>query len=239
VTPSLRLGSVSYLNARPFLLAMQDLPGVELLPPKDLAVRFAQGGLDIALIPVFDWLLHPAYGMFPHWGICCRGPVYSVVLVHDRPLEQIRTIALDRESLTSVHLLKLLCRRFFRIDPRFVDQGAQADAELWIGDQAIRERAVHPDRPVIDLGEAWREYAGLPFVFAVWALRPGLVLDEPTSSWLDRAFRDGVAQRGRLAASAVEKKYLLHHIRYEIGLEEQQAIERFRRELREEGWIGS
>lgn len=206
--------------------------------PAPLARALHARELDLALVPVFECLLHPGYRILDGFGICCRGPVKSVFLAHHLPLEEIRSIALDAASLTSVNLLKLLCARHFKIQPEFVEQGEKADAELWIGDQALDYLICHPFTPRIDLGEAWMEYSGLPFVFAVWAIHPGVDLSQELAETLREIFESGLGKRRLLARAEEDYEYLTRFIRYEIGVSEKEAIFRFARECGEMGWIG-
>jgi chorismate dehydratase len=118
--------------------------------------------------------LHPeAYYILPDLAIACDGPVESVLLVSRRPPEELedRLVALSRHSLTSVYLVKLLLEKAYHVRPRYAedDGAADVDARLVIGDEALRLGDRFPDS--VDLGKAWYALTGLPFVFAVWAVR--------------------------------------------------------------------
>ncbi|HEX8295351.1 MAG TPA: MqnA/MqnD/SBP family protein, partial [Chthoniobacteraceae bacterium] len=137
---AVRLGCVQYLNSRPLIHAY---PGpVHFDHPAGLARGLARGELDVALVPVFEALRSPGYLAVDEVAIACRGPVFSVFLAHRGPLAEVRTIALDPASLTSVHLLKVLLAEFHGLFPEFVpwNESAAADALLLIGNQAIAFR---------------------------------------------------------------------------------------------------
>jgi chorismate dehydratase len=176
-----RLGAVSYLNTRPLVYGLDSRP--ELLVRFDVPSRCADllaGGLvDLGLIPVFEFARHGGYAVVPGVSIASKGAVESVALFTRRPIEQVRSIALDTSSRTSASLVRLLCARRFDIRPAF-DEAApdlramleRSDAALLIGDPALFTDASAFDAEKIDLGTAWTEMTGLPFVWAFWAGRP-------------------------------------------------------------------
>src|SRR5688500_17969599 len=176
----MRIGAVSYLNTKPLIFGLAELaPQHELLLdlPSRLADRLAAGELDVALIPSGEFLQNPAYAIISDACIACRGPVRSVKLLSRVPLEEIRTLALDEGSRTSVALVRILLKERFGLEPRLVPfpidavpESIRADALLMIGD-----RAMHPPAGQIvaewDLGDVWCRWSELPFVFAMWVAR--------------------------------------------------------------------
>jgi len=231
MTGGARIGSVPYLNARPLIDA---LPGeVHLAHPVQLSAMLRAGELDAALVPVVEVLEHDAYQVLNGYCVGCDGPVHSVFLAHETPLAEVCRVALDAASRTSVQLLRVLLHQQAGLRPDYVSQGEPANAQLRIGDQALRFRENHPHWRYFDLGEEWKRWTGLPFVFAVWALRH----DAPpeTARLLREAGRAGVAARHALAANEAERQYLCQHIRYELGPRQQEAIGEFSRRLGIEG----
>lgn len=186
----LRLGCVAYLNARPLIHGWAG--PVEFDHPSSLCVRLARGELDVALVSSFEFLRAPVYRIVDEVAIASHGAVRSVFLAHQCPLEEIETIVLDPASLTSANLLRcLLAERNLR--PRLLQQseGEHArEAQLMIGDQALRFRA-HEGASFAywDLGEEWKSQTGLPFVFALWLIRPEVAEADATANAL-RARRD-------------------------------------------------
>jgi len=225
---TLRIGCVSYLNSKPLIHGLGD--GVTLMHPAPLAQALHAHELDIALVPVFECFLHPGYRILDGFGICARGPVKSVFLARHVPISEIRTISLDAASLTSANLTRVLCANHFKIRPEFVPQGEKADAELWIGNQALDYLASHPRTPIVDLGQTWMEYTGLPFTFAVWAIHPRTQISPVQCELLREIFESGLAKRRSIVSSEEDYEYLTRYIRFEIGEGEKQAIQRFGRE---------
>lgn len=231
----LRIGCVQYLNSKPLI---HDYDGpVQFDHPSGLARDLAAGTLDAALVPVFEVLRGPRYLVADGVAIACDGPVFSVFLAHREPLQKVRTIALDPASLTSAHLLQVLLAEFHGLRPTFVDARkcpAGADAQLLIGNQAIAFRlADAAGCELLDLGEEWRRCTGLPFVFAVWALRHDL----QNPSAVADAFRClkelGLAARPQIVAAEKDyppdlcERYLNDFIRFDLGEREQTGLALF------------
>ena len=176
----LRLGAVSYLNAQPLIHGLEQEPGLRLQQdvPSRVAERLHAGELDLGMIPSIEYAFGE-YAIVPGIAVGSRGPVRSVLLYHSRPLEDVRRVALDTSSRTSVALLKILFRERLGRDPEYVpmppgleDMLATADAALLIGDPALDQRT---DVPRLDVGEEWTRLTGLPFVYAFWAGPRGVV----------------------------------------------------------------
>ncbi len=181
----LRIGCVKYLNARP-LIHGWSRGSVDFDHPAALCRKLDRGDLDVALVSSLEFLRRPIYRMVDGISISSRGEVYSVIVAHGGELARVEQIELDPASETSVALLRcLLTNR--RLSPRFLEGGAAATpqsdlqvlagarpstARLLIGDQAIGFRQLKPNVPTWDLGEEWNNVAGLPFVFALWLIRP-------------------------------------------------------------------
>jgi len=146
---SLRLGAVTYLNARPLVYGLEsdDRVTVRFDVPARCAELLHAGEVDLGLIPSIEYLRVPVgrgpYAIVPDLAIASRGPVASVALYTTRPIADVRSIALDTSSRTSVALVSVLCRQVFGIAPRMEGLGpdlaqmlARADAALLIGDIA-------------------------------------------------------------------------------------------------------
>lgn len=195
-----------------------------LAPPAQLAQWLRAGEVEAALVPVVEAIENPIYWLVDGVAIGCDGPVYSVILTLTKPLEQVRTVALDAASKTSVRLMQLLLERHYGLTPQYVPDGTPADAQLRIGDPAIAFRHAHPDHPLLDLGEAWKAATGLPFVFAVWALRTP---DQKLADRLREAAHAGLQRRHELAAEPWQYRYLTESIQYQLGEPQRQAIAQF------------
>lgn len=231
----MRVGSVAYLNAAPLTFGFEEQ--ILFAPPSSLAQLLRAGALDAALVSAIEVLRCADYEVLDGLGIVSDGPVYSVLLAHSRPLEELEEIHCDTASLTSIGLLRvLLAERGLR--PRLVPLPDYAtvhhrEAVLLIGDQAMAFQQAPGGHRIWDLGEAWRELTGLPFVYAVWALRRGATKPE----WrhrLRQVCEQGLARRtellGRYPPQEREalRHYLTQNIRYRLGPTEKEGLARFR-----------
>jgi predicted solute-binding protein len=248
----LRIGCVKYLNARPLIRGCR--ADVEFDHPSALCERLANGELDIALVSSFEFLRNPIYRIIDDVSISSDGPVYSVVVVHRDEISKIDEIVLDPASETAVNLLRCLLgelglnphlkQRNTGISPVVVKSGSAAPAQLLIGDQAIHFRESHADEfQFWDLGEQWKKLMALPFVYALWLIRPE-VRDPKTIADDLRALRDeNLADLDELIAEVVvgvgdpgaqEKfdpefysRYYHEHLRFSFGKEEKEGLRTF------------
>src|SRR5437588_1020159 len=206
--PTVRIGAVNYLNTKPLIEGLEVLaPEAELVldVPSRLAELLAEGRLDVALIPVIEYFRAGTYTLVPDIAIASRGPVLSVTLFSRVPWPEVRRVALDEGSRTSAALTQILLRRRYGVNPEVlplpIDRDAEdvdADAVLLIGDRAMH--ACLPGfRFAFDLGQEWFDWTGLPFVYAAWAIRPGVELG-PIVEALLQAKERGCANIGPIAA---------------------------------------
>lgn len=203
----IRVGAVNYLNTKPLVYGLQhaaDRIDLSFDLPSRLADQLAAGQLDVALIPSIEMFQDPSYSVVSNACIACRGPVLSVKLFSRVPMPEIRTLALDEGSRTSVALVRILLQERFGITPQLeplpIGEGVestQADAVLLIGD-----RAIHPlpgrFEEIWDLGHEWCRWAELPFVFAMWTARPGVELGD-LDVLLSQARDEGLAHLEEIA----------------------------------------
>jgi predicted solute-binding protein len=194
----LRIGCVKYLNARPLIHGWEG--DVDFDHPSALCTKLAAGKLDVALVSSFEFLRNPIYSIVDDVSISSDGAVYSVVVAHRGDLRDIGEIELDPASETSANLLRCLIAelglhpRLESTSPkRFVVGSPQTlhKARLLIGDQAIRFRQRYANEfSFWDLGEQWRKLVGLPFVYALWLVRPEVSDPTQIANRL-RSLRDG------------------------------------------------
>src|SRR5215813_7735918 len=121
-TRRVKIGAVTYLNTKPLVYRLSEfLPSAEIVfdLPSRLADDLAAGRLDVALIPSIEYFQNPNYNIVSNACIACRGPVLSVKLFSRKPAAQIRSLALDEGSRTSVALVRILLREQFGLEPRF------------------------------------------------------------------------------------------------------------------------
>jgi predicted solute-binding protein len=227
-----RVGSVPYLNALPLTSALDCI--LTRLEPRALAQALRDGALDVALVPVMEVLdASSLYRVADGVAIGAKREVYSVYLRHTVPLSEIRSVALDAASKTSTELARIVLERFHNLRPEYRKPGEQADAVLMIGDPAIKYRRAHPEEKYLDLGAEWREHTGMPFVFAVWAMRLPLLKAWFTARGLRTAAKLGRAKRGKLAADDFERIYLREYLSNALGAEQKKSIALFGQMLAE------
>jgi chorismate dehydratase len=186
----MRLGRIPWINAAPVNAAM-DRGIVE--PPEvivsataaELNDLLAAGELDLSVVSAVEYARDArSYHLLPGLAISCDGPVHSVALFSNRPVEELdgATVLRTASSRTSILLLELMCRHVWKVRPNFATARAEAsdldalsqlphEAVLVIGDAALHLRAANRYPFFYDLGTVWKKWTGLPFVFAVWAAR--------------------------------------------------------------------
>lgn len=182
-----RVGRVRYINCEPVYYAIErgvvpaDVQIVDGTPTR-LNELLREGALDVSVISALEYIKHPElYLLLPELAIACDGAVESVLFfsrVSPRALHRQKAL-LTRKSLTARSLIRLLFERLYGVRPFFVEEDL-ADAfalpqdafgVLLIGDEALRAKAKRLLPHVLDLGSSWKELTGMPFVFAVWAVR--------------------------------------------------------------------
>jgi chorismate dehydratase len=253
--PKLRVGIVNFLNSKPLAWGFlkghhADLFAPSYHPPALVARLLGQGNLDIGLIPSIEVQRIPNLRVLPDMCVAARHEVRSVLLVSRGPVEEIRRVALDQNSRTSATLVRILLRERYGLDPEYLHERpdpermlGEADAALIIGDPAL-----HVDRErynIIDLAAEWHELTGLPFVFAVWAVRPEVEIpDLPFYfksslryglSSLDTLVRESAAELN-LDTSEV-RSYLTENLSFFLRREEIEGLEEFYRRAHAHGLI--
>jgi chorismate dehydratase len=150
--------------------------------PAKIAQQLIDGEVDVALVPVATIPRLQEYHIISDYCIGAEGPVASVCLFSDVPLQEIKRIYLDYQSRSSVALLKILVRDHWKLDVEFVPTtGAYqelikgTDAGLVIGDRALEQR--HHSPYIYDLAEHWIRFTNLPFVFAAWISNKALPVE--------------------------------------------------------------
>lgn len=251
----LRLGTVPYLNALPLVDGLDADPRVQLVEdvPSVLARRLIVGHLDAALVSAVElfrgrglrWIAGPAIGS--------RGPVRSILLFLRTAPRDVRSLCLDTSSLSSNVMAQVCLRRLLGVQdarltsapPELPLHEIDADAILRIGDPAL---VADPGaREVLDLGALWTKHTGLPFVYAVWLVFPG-VPAEPLASLVRGACARGLLRRPAIAAAFADRAglapalchaYLHDHIHYELDDDARAGLALFGRWAHEAGLVES
>ena len=234
------MGAVSYLNTKPLIYGFEQglmNDEVELLIdyPSNIASLLQTNRIDIGLVPVAIIPTLAEHHIISDYCIGCDGEVASVCLFSEVPLAEISTILLDYQSRTSVALLEILIREHWKITPEL--RAAAADYEknisgttagLVIGDRALVQRS--KSKYIYDLGTAWKEMTGLPFVFAAW------VSNKSLSPQFIRAFNDTISAGTRQIDVILQtvhlpeydlKKYYNSNINFRLDGPQKEAITLF------------
>ena len=234
------IAAVSYLNTRPLIEGLDARTDVELhlAVPARLLDLLVSGQSDVALLPVIDYQRTDDLVILPGCCIGSDGPALTVRIFGRVPIPQIRRLRLDTESHSSNALARILLAEVYGITPVIADADADADATVYIGDKVVTRPPT--DMPYdIDLGQVWKQWSGLPFVFAAWMgprdrISQGLVdaLMGARRIALERI--DAIVQQyavPRQWPSDLARHYFLEILQYELdispGSPQRRAIERF------------
>ena len=203
--------------------------------PASIASMLLRDEIDMGLVPVAILPQMREYHINGNFCIGSNGPVASVCLFSDAPMERIETVLLDYQSRTSVQLAKVLLKEYWKVQPRLVNAGKDfrdfirgTTAGVVIGDRALEQRKTSSF--TYDLGEAWKALTGLPFVFAAWiSSKP---LDPDFIAQFDEANRQGI---GQIEAVVAENPYAVFNLRdyftkyldYRLDDAKRQGLEKF------------
>ena len=252
----IRVGAVSFLNTKPLIYPLLNKEietniTLSVDVPSRVAVLLSKGELDVGLIPIIEYFrANPSdtpYCILPNISITSHSNVRSIQLFSRVPVQDIRRIALDTNSRSSVALLKILLAEKYKISPVFVPcaptvtpntalenrQDPPFEAVLLIGDAALRH--LGSTEYSIDLGEAWYKFTGLPFVYACWVARQEVDLGDLPQVLLESKER-GTAQIPEIARIEAKKlglpetlcrTYLQDNIKYNLDEDAIRGMERF------------
>ena len=245
-TDLLQVGRMAYLNSAVFYRYLRAGPW-ELtdMPPRAMARAVQRGELQAGPLPVaevfrMEHMLRELGGI----GVAATGPATSVILFSRRPVEDIAggRVGLTTESATSVRLVQILFREWWRVEPgEYVNTDEPNDALVLIGDTALQARDRLPGYPYrYDLGEEWYRHTGLPFVFATWVGRVDapIGLTEEFESALHTALDRGRSRAAEIAAETslferdrARAASYIRHFTYRFGEDEYKGMSEFRERL--------
>jgi chorismate dehydratase len=203
--------------------------------PSNIASCLVEAKIDIGLVPVAILPGLSEYHIYTDFCIGCNGAVASVCLFSETPLKDIETVLLDYQSRTSVELLKILLQNHWKVNPRLIDTASDyrssikgTTAGLLIGDRSFEQRK--KSAYVYDLGEAWKQYTGLPFVFATWtSIKP---LDEKFVEKFNMANAFGVKNIRHIIEAIPYplfsmEEYFTKYISYKLDDEKEKGLQKF------------
>jgi chorismate dehydratase len=239
----IKISVVSYLNSKPFINGLQQSDLIEKIDlqsdiPSVCASKLIEGIVDIGLIPVAVLPKLKEKYIISDYCIGAVGKVASVNLYSDVPLSEIKVILLDYQSRTSVALLKILAKEFWKIKPNWVPASLNFENEI-VGSTAaliIGDRTFGIENKykfTYDLAEEWQKYTGLPFVFACWVANKQLPSE--FISTFNNALKKGLDMRVELIKELEKSNvyntdigvYLYQNINYHYDRDKKQALELF------------
>lgn len=207
--------------------------------PSNIAQLLLNGSIDVGLVPVAIIPHLKEAHIITNYCIGCDGPVASVCLFSEVPIHKATEVLLDYQSRTSVALARILLRDYWKVHPRLSDTKTDyrslikgTTAGLVIGDRALEQRKVSPY--IYDLGEAWKAYTGLPFVFAAWI--SNRKLPEDFVAAFNKANRMGLENIEKVVSENPYpvfdlRNYYMKHINYLLDQGKRNGMDRFLEEL--------
>jgi chorismate dehydratase len=238
-----RVCAVSYLNTVPLVWgiehgAQRQTFALNYALPSECADQLASGQADIGIVPVIE-MARQKLDYFRSTGIACREAVRSILLVSKVPFREIKTVATDIGSRTSVMLSRIILAEKYGIQPKLISRRAElapmlgeADAALLIGDPALRLDPETLPFETLDLGLEWTRMTGLPMVFAVWSGRKEMMHPAVEQAFLESC-RAGLAHMDQIVAeqaplrgiaAQLAREYLTRHIVFELNARDHEGL---------------
>lgn len=242
----IRVGAVSYLNTKPLLYGIERAEcrkDMDLILdyPARVAQMLINDEIDMGLVPVATIPRLKEAFINSDYCIGADGEVASVCIFSETPIENVDTVLLDYQSRTSAALTRVLLKNYWKLSPEIVDGGSEdyrkkvtgKTAGLVIGDRALEQR--QHSSYIYDLGTIWKQYTGLPFVFAAW------ISNKP----IDPAFAEAFNKANAIGLNHIDeivemypypvfdlKYYYTHNVDFVLNDEKRSALNRFLSELK-------
>jgi len=237
----IKVAAVNYLNTKPMLYGIKRhavLNEIDLIEeyPSKVAEMVLNGTADVGLIPVAVIPQLKEHYIITDYCIGSDGPVASVCIFSEVPIEQVTELYLDYQSRTSVQLAQVLLTRYWKKKVRIIDAKGEdfrshikgTTAGVVIGDRALKQRL--QSTFIYDLGEAWKAFTGLPFVFAAWVSNKKLPDDFITrfneANGIGFTHLDEVIAENPFSAADL-KEYYTQFISYDLTNEKRKGLETF------------
>lgn len=237
----IRVSAVSYTNTYPFLNGIRKSKVMEQIDlsvdyPSACAQKVIDDQADIGIIPTAALLSLPEYYINTDFCIGTEGAVDSVFIFANKPIEEVKTLRLDKQSRTSNGLARVLIKNYWKKDVELVtDESIEPDAYVLIGDRTFGKKNAVPY--VYDLGEEWFNFTGLPFAFALWVSNKKL--PDSFVEQFNEALAYGVEHATDVIAGLPEfedfdyTKYLTEHLNFHLTAKKREAVQLYLRYLKE------
>lgn len=220
------IGKLSFINSTPIYYPLESVAGLNGFrliegTPTELNARFFRGDLDISVISSHEYGLHAGdYLLLPNLAIASHGAVKSVLFFSKQPLRSLngRKVLVSEKSQTSVSLFKIILEEFYNVFPVYVScdlsspdmHGPDISGYLAIGDEALRLRIESREPYIFDLGETWKKFTGLPFVYAVWAVRRDFFEKYPEKAYKVYRLLKSSKDQGMRILDSIGSQYASH-----------------------------
>jgi chorismate dehydratase len=235
----IRISAVSYANSRAFIYGLEhseirDRIDLSLDIPSDCADKLINDQADIGLVPSAILPEIPGSQIVADYCIGAYGAVDSVFIFSDKPVYEIDSLRLDPQSRTSNRLAQVLLKYYWHHEPQYITEGP-SDAFVLIGDRTFGKK--NQFEYEYDLAEVWKEFTGLPFVFAVWASNKAI--DEDFKAEFNKALKFGLDHRREVIGnlSGIDdfdlEDYLMNKIDFDLDAKKLEALEKFHAYVRE------
>lgn len=240
-----KISCVQYINSLPFVYGLKNTSifeniSLELDTPAECYRKLLNNEVDIGLVPVVALPSLKEKHLISAYGIGASGKVKSVILATETPLSEIKTIYLDYQSRTSVQLVRILAKNYWKINPEFiqsepgfVDQAIpKGTAYVVIGDRAFS--FYKTEYNIYDLAEEWKRFTGKDFVFATWVANRKL--DDEFIKEFDEALSKGLKMREKIIQDIIHsmnmdqkilEEYFFKNINYNFNHQASDGMELF------------
>lgn len=231
----IRISAVAYTNTKPFIYGLAHSPIIRKIDlnldiPADCGRKLIDGTVDIGLIPVAAIPMVPQANMVADYCIGSDGAVNSVFIFSNEPIYSIRTLRLDPQSTTSNKLAKVLLRFYWNKDVEFfTNEKISADAIVLIGDRTFDAKKNY--KYAYDLGAEWKNFTGLPFMYAAWVANKKI--DEDFKKELNSALQFGLDNRDKVLKELPQnvnfniQEYLMESLQFEVTPDRLKALNLF------------
>ena len=253
----IKFGCHNFLNSKPILspLLENNTSDLEIVQesPADLALLLRRAKLDLSFVPSIEYAKNSAYLLVNNISISSLGTVDTVLLISKTKMEDIKTVATDNRSLSSITLLKILFKEkynrlpfFQQTEPDYEKMLSSNDAAMIIGDNTFLLKKT--EKTTYDLSQEWFQLTGKPFVHAVLCVRKDVQLDQNIIKTILKARDNGLASIDRISSDEARRlgitkekcaDYLKNKIRYTLGQKEQEGLKEFFSLANKHGFIKS
>ncbi|TDG35782.1 radical SAM protein [Pedobacter changchengzhani] len=231
----IKISAVAYTNTKAFIYGLEHSKIINKIDlsldiPSDCAAKVIKGQVDIGLIPVAAIPLVPNATIVANYCIGSDGAVNSVFIFSSVPVNEIKTLKLDAHSNTSNNLAKVLLKFFWKVDVQFTtDLSAETDAIVLIGDRTFGKKNEY--NYAYDLGEQWKNFTDLPFIYAAWVANKEISKDFIEE--FNMALQFGLNHRKEVLKTLTPTEnfdltdYLYHKLQFDVTEDGRKAMDLF------------